>query len=504
MTSIPTVVIAAPASGSGKTTVATGLIGALRRAGHRVAPFKVGPDFIDPGYHGLAAGRPGRNLDPNLVGTDRVAPLFVAGCRGADIAVVEGVMGLFDGRIDDSGGEVAAAVTDGPARGSTAHVAALLGAPVIVVVDASGHSQTLAAVLHGLRTFDPGVDICGVILNRVGSPRHEWVLRQACDRVGLPVFAVLPRVTDLVVPSRHLGLIPAAEHGGAAHSAVEAMAELLGRTADLGAIVAAGSARRPLAAPAWSAADEVIAHGGAVQHSGAPVRVALAGGAAFTFGYAEQPELLSAAGAEVISFDPLVDRLPPETDAVLIGGGFPEEHAAELAANVELHQQIRDHAGAGRPVAAECAGLLYLCRDLDGHPMADVVARHGRFGPRLTLGYRDAVALSDSPLFVAGTRVTGHEFHRSAVTETAESRSDRPGLGDRTEAAWAWRAAGLPTTEGVVAGSVHASYLHLHPAGVPQATVRLLAAARAARRCDPATGSVDERSVPSEHAAPTS
>ncbi|GGF40021.1 cobyrinate a,c-diamide synthase [Williamsia phyllosphaerae] len=473
---IPTVVIAAPSSGSGKTTVATGLIGALTGAGHRVAPFKVGPDFIDPGYHAVAAGRPGRNLDPNLVGPDRVAPLFAAGCAGADFAVVEGVMGLFDGRITDDdlqGGGPGGGGFDGsgPAMGSTAHVAALIGAPVIVVVDASGHSQTLAAILHGLRSFDPSVDICGVILNRVGSPRHEHVLRQACDRVGLPVFAVLGRATELVVPSRHLGLIPAVEHGGAARTAVEAMAQLVSATADLGAVVAAGRTRRAMSGPVWSAAEEVaVARARAdVRAPKRPMRVAVAGGAAFTFSYAEHAELLAAAGAEVVSFDPLQDPLPEASDAVIVGGGFPEEHVHTLAANVELLDQLRAHADAGRPIHAECAGLLYLARDLDGHTMADVLPVRGHFGPSLTLGYRDAVALADSSVFTAGTRITGHEFHRSTVEPIGSA-----------QAAWGWRRVGTSLTDGVIAGSVHASYLHTHPAGAPESVVRLVDSAAAA------------------------
>ena len=187
--SVPAVVIAASASGSGKTTVATGLIGALREAGHTVAPFKVGPDFIDPGYHGLAAGRPGRNLDPVLVGEGLIGPLYAHGSAGAGIAVIEGVMGLFDGRIGPS------AAT--PAAGSTAHVVGLLGAPVVLVVDARGQSQSIAALLHGFSTFDTATRIAGVILNRVGSPRHEQVLRQACEQAGVPVLGAIPRTTEL-------------------------------------------------------------------------------------------------------------------------------------------------------------------------------------------------------------------------------------------------------------------------------------------------------------------
>ncbi len=367
--------------------MATGLIGALRAAGHEVAPFKVGPDYIDPGYHGLSAGRPGRNLDTVLVGPDTIAPLFNHGARGCDIAVVEGVMGLFDGKID-------AAVSAPAAEGSTAQVATLLGAPVVLVVDARGHSQSLAAVLHGFASFDDSVRLGGVILNRVGSERHEQVLREASSRVGLPVLGVLPRLDELVVPSRHLGLIPAVEHGQAATAAVDAMTGLVAKHVDLDAIVRLAHSAVP--GPDWDSVDQV----GDV--TTARPRVVLAGGPAFTFGYAEHRELLEAAGAEVVTFDPLRDELPIGTAGLVLPGGFPEEHAADLSANVPLRTAIRGAAMRGLPIHAECAGLLYLSRTLDGHPMAGVIDADAQFGPKLTLGYRDAVALVDSVLWSAG------------------------------------------------------------------------------------------------------
>ncbi|WP_280498420.1 cobyrinate a,c-diamide synthase [Nocardia farcinica] len=462
---VPAVVVAAPASGSGKTTLATGLIGALRRAGHRVAPFKVGPDYIDPGYHGLAAGRPGRNLDPVLVGAERIAPLYRHGTAGCDLAVVEGVMGLFDGRIDE--GDPAPV-----AEGSTAQVAGLLGAPVVLVVDARGHSQSLAALLHGFATFDSGVRLGGVILNRVGSERHEQVLRAACARVGLPVLGALPRMGALEVPSRHLGLIPAVEHGRAATDAVAAMTDLVAAHVDLGAVAAL--ARCTAAEPAWDPADVVRTvladHRGTTDAQPAaadgPV-IAMAGGPAFTFGYAEHRELLAAAGARVVVFDPLRDELPTGTAGLVLPGGFPEEHAAALAANTPLLTEVRERAAAGLPIHAECAGLLYLTRSLDGHALAGVVDAEAEFGPRLTLGYREAVALADSPLWQAGERVRGHEFHRTRLTTAVV---DRP--------AWGWRdPAGAAVREGLLTRRVHASYLHTHPAGNPSATVRFVAAA---------------------------
>ncbi|MFC9896158.1 cobyrinate a,c-diamide synthase [Nocardia sp. NPDC127579] len=608
--------IAAPASGSGKTTLATGLIGALRRAGHRVAPFKVGPDYIDPGYHGLAAGRPGRNLDPVLVGAQRVVPLYRHGVRGCDLAVVEGVMGLFDGRIDEN--QVAPV-----AEGSTAQVAALLGAPVVLVVDARGHSQSLAALLHGFATFDSGIRLGGVILNRVGSERHDQVLRAACARVGLPVLGSLPRMPELEVPSRHLGLIPAVEHGSAATAAVAAMTDLVAAHVDLSAIarlahstatgdpwdpsdavravfnatapVATHHSNEPVhevatpkdstlrtatpevatprtvrsedvtpedaapvdvpevaavseaAVPAVvsgvavpEAAVPAVASGVAVSGAavaavvsgvvaprtvspaggqqqvggdgdtalfagqatesfvvpdqsqsvgaasgishrssesvGGPSRafgtsrggpvIAMAGGPAFTFGYAEHRELLVAAGAEVVVFDPLRDELPEGAAGLVLPGGFPEEHAADLAANAGLLKTVGELARRGLPIHAECAGLLYLTRSLDGHAMAGVLDADAEFGPRLTLGYRDAVALADSVLWRAGERVRGHEFHRTRLIAAGTA-----------PAAWGWHGSqGERVREGSLITRVHASYLHTHPAGNPLATARFVTA----------------------------
>ncbi|MEE6139395.1 cobyrinate a,c-diamide synthase [Mycobacterium sp. 050128] len=454
----PAVVIAAPASGSGKTTIATGLIGALRRAGHTVAPFKVGPDFIDPGYHGLAAGRPGRNLDPVMVGEALIGPLYAHGAAGADIAVIEGVMGLFDGRIGPREDPVAS-----PPPGSTAHVAALVGAPVILVVDARGQSHSIAALLHGFSTFDTATRIAGVILNRVGSPRHEQVLRQACEHTGIPVLGAIPRTAELELPTRYLGLVTAVEYGRRARLAVEAMTDLITRHVDLAAVLAYAASRN--IGTAW---DPVAAMG-----ETAPCRatVAMAAGKAFSFGYAEHAELLSAAGADVVEFDPLVDTLPDGTGAVLLPGGFPEQFTADLSANDVVRQQIRDLAAAGAPVHAECAGLIYLASELDGYPMCGVLGGSARFTPQLKLAYRDAVAVADSALYAAGARVVGHEFHRTVITFT-----------ESYQPAWVYRAGdadsdAAPMRDGVVHAGVHASYLHTHPAAVPHAVARFVARA---------------------------
>lgn len=427
-------------------------MGALRAAGREVAPFKVGPDYIDPGYHAVAAGRPGRNLDANLCGPDRVAPLYRHGATGCDVAVVEGVMGLFDGRIADDG----AAGVGAMGIGSTADVAAALRAPVLLVVDARGHSQSLAAVLAGFVGFRTDVAVAGVVLNRVSSPRHERVLRAACAHAGLEVLGAVPSRPRLEVPERHLGLVPALERAAAAVDAVGGMSDLVAEHVDVARVA-------ELAAPVpdgatWDPAAEV-------SRMGSPV-VGLAGGPAFSFGYAEHEELLAAAGARVERFDPLVDELPDGATAVILPGGFPEVFAERLSANVALLRQVRALAAGGGYVQAECAGLLYLARALEGAPMAGAVPADAVFTPRLTLGYRDAVALSDSFLYATGERVTGHEFHRTAVTVDGDAPP-----------AWGWRGESSPVRDGVATARVHASYLHTHPAGHPAAVERLVRAA---------------------------
>ncbi|MEY9845058.1 cobyrinic acid a,c-diamide synthase [Streptacidiphilus sp. BW17] len=453
MVAVPRVVLAAPASGTGKTTVATGLMAALTARGLRVSSHKIGPDYIDPGYHALATGRPGRNLDAFLSGPDRVAPLLLHGASGSDIAVVEGVMGLYDGAAGR--GELA----------STAHVAKLLRAPVVLVVDASSQSRSVAALVHGFASWDPEVRIGGVILNRVGSDRHEAMLREALEEGGgVPVLGALRRSDAVATPSRHLGLVPAVERDADALRAVREMGELVAAGVDLDAVLALARSAPELRASAWDADEEIAALGHSLPTGQRPV-VALAGGPAFSFSYAENAELLTAAGADVVTFDPLHDeKLPEDTSALVVGGGFPEVHAAELSANRPLREAITAIAASGAPIAAECAGLLYLCRTLDDRPMCGVLDADAAMSPRLTLGYREAVALTDSPLAPAGLRVPGHEFHRTVTT---------PGAGPT--AAWGWRTfEGRLTTEGFATPTLHASYLHLHWTAAPSLAARLV------------------------------
>ncbi|MFD3871818.1 cobyrinate a,c-diamide synthase [Streptomyces sp. NPDC058623] len=460
---VPRLVIAAPSSGSGKTTVATGLMAAFAERGLAVSPHKAGPDYIDPGYHALATGRPGRNLDAFMCGPELVAPLFAHGSAGCDLAVVEGVMGLYDGAAGR--GELA----------STAQVAKLLRAPVVLVVDASSQSRSVAALVHGFASFDPLVRLGGVILNKVGSDRHEVMLREALEEAGMPVLGVLRRAPQVATPSRHLGLVPVAERRTDALAAVAALAEQVRAGCDLEALMALARTAPPLECEPWSPAAALAEETGAADAAapdpldGRPV-VAVAGGAAFTFSYAEHTELLTAAGARVVTFDPLRDEaLPDGTAGLVIGGGFPEVYAPELSANEPLRKAVAAFAGAGGPVAAECAGLLYLARTLDGMPMCGVLDADARMSERLTLGYREAVAVSDSALAATGTRLRGHEFHRTVI---------EPGAGSAP--AWGFTHPER-RVEGFVLDGVHASYLHTHWAARPS-VARRFAEAAARRR----------------------
>ena len=446
-TQLARLVIAAPASGHGKTTVATGLMAALAAAGHTVSGHKVGPDYIDPGYHSLATGKPGRNLDPHLVGEDRLVPLLLHGAAGVDIAIIEGVMGLYDGQIGGDG------------FASTAHVATVTKTPVVLVVDISHASRSIAAVVQGMVAFDPTVRIVGVILNKAGSGRHADEVCRALESTGVPVLGVLQRDDGIIAPSRHLGLIPAQERDDAVH-ALDRLSAQIAAKIDLAQIVALAQQAPALVAEPWDPALEVTAPSGR-----RPV-VAIAGGRAFTFRYAETEELLRAAGCDVVTFDPLgASALPPGTAGIYLGGGFPEVHASELTANESLRGSLRMAIAAGIPTVAECAGLLYLCRTVDTSPMIGALDADAVMTSKLTLSYRQAVAPQETLLSPAGGRITGHEFHRTSVT---------PAYGSRA----AWLVEGNPV--GFSTPTLHASYLHTHWAGHPAVAQRFANAVHAA------------------------
>lgn len=453
---IPRVVVAGTSSGAGKTTVACGLIGALRVRGAMVQGFKVGPDYIDPSYHALASGRPGRNLDAFLSGSELIAPLARHGAQSATIAVVEGVMGLFDGA--SGRGELA----------STAHVAKLLHAPVLLVVDAAAMARSAAALVHGFATFDPDLRIGGLIFNRVGSDHHEHLLREAVDPLGIPVLGALRRDERLAAPERHLGLVPAGERKGRARADLTAMAMATERYLDLEGIERLARTAPALPGPAW---DPTPAGNPAAANDppARPARIAVARGRAFSFHYEENLELLAAAGAELCPFDPLTDEeLPAGTTALILAGGFPEVFGAELEANASLRADVAGLAAAGRPILAECGGLLFLLEGLDGREMCGVLPGQATMTDRLTLGYREASAATPTPWLRHGERVRGHEFHYSRVEP-----SDEP-------PAWTLTARGTERAEGIARGAVQASYLHVHWAAHPELAHRFAAAASAA------------------------
>jgi len=439
-------VVAGVSSGVGKTTVATGLMAALRRRGLTVAAAKVGPDFIDPGYHALATGRPGRNLDSWICGEEAIGPLARRAAAGADLLVVEGVMGLFDG------------AADGAPEASTASIARLLQAPVVLVVDASAMSGSVAALVHGYATWDPRVRVAGVVLNRVGSEGHAEMLRDALAPLGVPVIGALPRDPALTWRDRHLGLVPVAEQPDSVRRSLDRLAATVAASLDLGAVSDLAARAAPLSV------EEPR-----MPEAGAPARLAVAAGPAFTFVYRDNLEAFASAGADLLAFDPLSSpSLPEGTDALYVGGGFPETYAAALADNVALLRDVRARVAGGMPTWAECGGLLWLARRLDGIPLAGVVPADGVMTGRLTLGYRSAIVRTDTPVAAAGTELRGHEFHYSTVDPPGDALELRARFG-----------AG---TGGHGGAALLASYLHLHLGADPRPASRFVAAAAGAAR----------------------
>ena len=445
-TVLPRLMIAAPMTGHGKTTVATGLMAAFRDAGHVVSGHKVGPDYVDPGHHALATGRAGRNLDPHLVGEERVAPLLLHGARGADVAVVEGVMGLHDGRLGTEG------------FASSAHVAALTRTPVVLVVDVSRMSRSVGALVAGMAAYDPAVEVVGVILNQAGSARN---VAEIVRSTRLPVLGVVHRDERVTAPSRHLGLVPVSERAESAQ-VVERLGEHIASQVDLDALFTLARSAPDLDARPWDPAREL-----SVSATGRRPVVAVAGGRAFTFRYAETEELLTAAGCEVVDFDPFEDTdLPAGTRGIYLGGGLPELHVGRLAANRDLLSALREAVRDGVPTVAECSGLLGLAETLDGEPMAGALPVRARTTGRLTLRYPEVTSPGDTLLTRAGERATGHEFHRTRVEPHA--CVDRP----------AWESDGVK--EGFASSTLHASYLHVHWAGHPRFAARFSEAVRSA------------------------
>jgi cobyrinic acid a,c-diamide synthase len=454
-------VIAGTQSGVGKTTVTVGLIAALSRRGLAVQPFKVGPDYIDPSYHTLAAGRPSRNLDTWMLPPRRVRSLFAHAAETADIAVIEGVMGLYDGSgYDDE-------------TGSAAEVAKLLGAPVILVLDAAKIARSAGAIALGYQRFDEKLNLAGFIVNRAASESHGQGVASAVERAtGLPVLGWLARNETLQIPERHLGLVPTAEPGRW-REYTQAAGVAIARRLDLDRLLAIARQALPLGE---HCSPDNVPDTKCVRGDGGPV-IALARDEAFSFTYDDNLDLLRTAGAQIVPFSPLRDEaLPPRTAGIFLCGGFPEIYAERLSVNRKLHAALRDAHHLGLPFYAECGGLMYLTESLQdasgaAHPMVGLLPGYCVMGGRLMLGYRVARSAGASWFLNAEEEVRGHEFHYST---------------------WHGRPADLPPAyvirprsggaeaqpEGAQIGNLWASYVHVHFGTKPELAGRFVDACR--------------------------
>lgn len=460
---IPRLVIAAPHGRSGKTIATIGLLSALKKAGYRVQPYKKGPDFIDPSWMTRITGRPCRNLDSFLMDRETIRASFARSAGDADIAVVEGAMGLFDG-VDLEG------------SGSTAEIAKAIGAPVVLVVDTTRMTRSVAAMVSGYQHFDPGVQVAGVILNKVARPRHEQMLRAAIEHYcGIPVLGVIPKGRQMNIPDRHLGLVPAGESDELAE-AIDGAGCISGGSLDLPAIIRVArdagmlEAERPLPGLPLMRQPGLAD----LQPSVTRARVAVFLDRAFTFYYPENLESLVSAGAELVRVNALSDARLPDVDAAYIGGGFPEVLAAQLAGNEALRSDLRGRIEAGLPVYAECGGLMYLGRSISWrgqvYPMTgalpfDVVMMDRPQGH----GYITLQVENESPYFNGGEEVKGHEFHHSRVVNL-----------ERDKIRYAFRVTKGYGLDGVYDGllykNVLACYTHLHALAAPGWAERLVAA----------------------------
>ncbi|NET81463.1 MAG: cobyrinate a,c-diamide synthase [Moorea sp. SIO1F2] len=437
-------IIAGERSGVGKTTVTLALLSYLSKCNYKIQSFKVGPDYIDPMFHQRVTGRPCRNLDPVLTSEDYVKDCFYRHCQGVDSALIEGVMGLFDGA---SGKDDFA---------STAHVARLLDIPVLLVLDCSRLSRSVAAIAYGYQSFDPRITIAGVVLNRVGSSRHLELLKDALEPLHIPVLGELQRQDNITIPDRHLGLIPTAE--------ITQLDALINRLADLGQNCFN-----------WEHLDSQLKVGHqqpltSTNQQPALIRIAVACDRAFSFYYQDNLDSLEQLGAELVYWSPLTDTtLPPDIQGMYFGGGFPEVFAEQLAENTSARESVRTAIESGMPTYAECGGLMYLgeqITDFDGKSwsMVGVLPTVTVMGKSLTLGYRQATALVDGPLLPVGATVWGHEFHRSHLTVMPSNPLfELRGYNQRKVGVEGWQVYQL-----------HASYVHLHWGSCLEVPVRFL------------------------------
>ncbi len=435
-------ILAGTGSGCGKTTLTMGLLSLLRRRGLTVQPFKVGPDFIDPMFHQYVTGRPSANLDSWLLDEATLRRLFAARAADADLAVIEGVMGLFDGQRGVS------------LQGSTAQMAQILQTPIVLVVNAAGMSLSVAALIRGFQQFIPGLPIQGVILNQLKSKSHFLLLKRIIETEnGVNVLGYLPYLPEITLPSRHLGLIPQAEIDGLTEK-LGHLTGILADTIDLEALVALASGAGPLDAPRSD------------RRALGRVRLGVAQDAAFNFYYHDNFALLRQLGAELIFFSPLSDgQLPEGLDGLYFGGGYPEVFAATLSANRSMRENVRRAAERGMPVYAECGGLLYLCRNLTDqqgatHEMCAVFPVAGRItGSLQHFGYVEVETIRDTLLGPAGQRIRAHEFHYSEITGLTGQLA-----GDQAYRVTKERADGAAScwSGGLTYQNVLAAYPHLH------------------------------------------
>ena len=438
------IIIAGERSGVGKTTVTLALLAALRQRHQTVQSFKVGPDYIDPMFHSHVTGRECRNLDPILTSEAYVQECFAHHSLGSQYVLVEGVMGLFDGASGHN--DVA----------STAHVARLLNVPVVLILNCSSLSRSVAAIAHGYRSFDPRIQIAGVVLNRVGSDRHLELLTQALVPLNLPILGVLRRQDDITIPDRHLGLVPTAELVNL-NVVVERLAHLGETCFDWVKLL-----------PLLECGKEGV--GKKVEPLKPRIRLAIAQDEAFNFYYADNLDLLQHLGAELVPWSPMRDRIPEGVQGLYFGGGFPEVFAAALTENLPTRQSVQAAIQAGMPTYAECGGLMYLCEqiiDFAGnlYPMVSIFPTTAAMGKRLTLGYRQATALQNSSLMTVGDRLWGHEFHRSSLTQSP----DQPLL-----MLQGYDSSLQFPPEGWQRYQVHATYTHLHFGAQPRLAERFL------------------------------
>ena len=444
---IPRLVIAGTQSGVGKTTIVSALLLSLRQKGLAVQAYKVGPDYIDPGYHAAATGRPCHNLDSWLMPPERMQALFAATSLGMDMAVAEGVMGLYDGG------------KNGVA--STAAIAKLLQAPVVLVVDAGSAGESVAATALGFRQYDPSLNFAGVILNQLGSDSHRRMIEEALDRLGVRVFGAIRRKESLKVPERHLGLLPVTEND--AGLVLENIQRSIAGQLDTEALLELARSAPDLKRPDLPTVPEKRR-----------TLIGVARDEAFSFYYPESLRVLEEMGAKLVFFSPLHDTGVPPVDGLIFGGGFPEIFLAGLSKNSSMLADVRNAAGSGMPILAECGGYMYLCRRVlsfsgEEYSLAGVIPKVCRMENSLQrIGYVEAEALNDNVLCRAGDRLRGHEFHFSRmVDENGAAESQGAFVFARSHG-------GGGTVDGYADGRVLASYLHLHFAGNLNAAQRFV------------------------------